>query len=603
MKKLMILLAMMAGMTAAAQQEFKKDYYFKEGLLWYRPLTDSTAEVLPCQENCSPLPAVLMVPMRVSDERRTYVVTRLGSMAFTGPSGYVRELVLPESIEEIGEQCFNGSALATLSPLPALRRIERGAFAGCSLTAFHVPATVEYIAEAAFYQSRITTLSVDTANGHYRMVDGVLFSSDTSVLLATVYNYSGSAGQLSLPMSVRRIGDYSLASLSSQLTELVLPEGLREIGECGLGSYAWAVELPSTVVKIKGNPTCGSTQPPFMLTVSEQNTHYRVDDGQLMSTDGDTLFMVMFEPWERSYAVPDGVKVLGENLFCAWGSRLDTVLLPEGLTDIRDGAFDRVNCEVSIPSTVRKIGAAAFRMNRNMRNLVLPRGLKALGAEAFAHSNIVSLTLPDSLEIIERAAFKQCTQFLRVESWGSCLREIHPEAFYQCVSMNHVPTFPPTMQSIGREAFWIIYDIAYMEFEQSPAELGDRLCALPKIRFGDGNPPQLYGETFLQLDTVHVPCGMAEVYRGAALLGWGDRYTYVEDCDGIGEAETSDGLTVAVRGLDLQVAAADGAPVRVLDALGRTLYHGPAATLRLPAAGIYLVHTPGHRPCKLTALP
>ena len=95
---------------------------------------------------------------------------------------------------------------------------------------------------------------------------------------------------------------------------------------------------------------------------------------------------------------------------------------------------------------------------------------------------------------------------------------------------------------------------------------------------------------------------MAETYRMAVLEGWGDRFTYVEVCDGIGGAGEA-GLTLTQQGLDLRIDDTAGQTVRVMDAVGRTLFSGPApATVRLPASGLYLVHSPGRKALKVAAI-
>ena len=144
--------------------------------------------------------------------------------------------------------------------------------------------------------------------------------------------------------------------------------------------------------------------------------------------------------------------------------------------------------------------------------------------------------------------------------------------------------------------------LKHIEFEGTPEELGETVTMATSLRFGDGQPPLLYSGALPEVDTVYVPCGMAEVYRGAVLEGWGERFTYVEDCDGIVDPASGEGLRMVLHGRTLQVTTAEPGAVRVLDALGRTLYSGPTpATVQLPAAGVYLVHPLGSKARKVVA--
>lgn len=59
-----------------------------------------------------------------------------------------------------------------------------------------------------------------------------------------------------------------------------------------------------------------------------------------------------------------------------------------------------------LPSTLKTIGASAFRGLGNLKELVLPEGLETIGAAAFKGNGIDVVTLPASLGKMGRAAFK-----------------------------------------------------------------------------------------------------------------------------------------------------------------------------------------------------
>ena len=71
---------------------------------------------------------------------------------------------------------------------------------------------------------------------------------------------------------------------------------------------------------------------------------------------------------------------------------------------------------------------------------------------------------------------------------------------------------------------------------------------------------------------------------------------------GIGDPASGEGLRMVLHGRTLRIDAAEPGAVRVLDALGRTLYSGATpATVQLPAAGVYLVHPLGGKARKVVA--
>lgn len=81
----------------------------------------------------------------------------------------------------------------------------------------------------------------------------------------------------------------------------------------------------------------------------------------------------------------------------------------------------------------------------------IPEGIRQIGPEVFqGHTEITSLTLPDSLEIIGEAAFADCDN-LRQVSGMSGVRIIRDRAFYHC-PLEWV-VLPASVESVGLGAF------------------------------------------------------------------------------------------------------------------------------------------------------
>ena len=83
-----------------------------------------------------------------------------------------------------------------------------------------------------------------------------------------------------------------------------------------------------------------------------------------------------------SLALPDGLKVIGENAFekCALLRELE---IPGSVERIRSGAFSR--CfdlkTVRLKSGVAAIGAEAFANCRDLRDIYIPKSVRKLGKE------------------------------------------------------------------------------------------------------------------------------------------------------------------------------------------------------------------------------
>ncbi len=79
---------------------------------------------------------------------------------------------------------------------------------------------------------------------------------------------------------------------------------------------------------------------------------------------------------------------------------LQTVVVPEGVTEIGLQAFSCCYAlwEITLPSTLRTVGRAAFQYDRSLCRLVFPSGMEELGEELVSScENLMQVVLPASL--------------------------------------------------------------------------------------------------------------------------------------------------------------------------------------------------------------
>ncbi len=89
------------------------------------------------------------------------------------------------------------------------------------------------------------------------------------------------------------------------------------------------------------------------------------------------------------------------------------MIIPEGVTEIEFGAFDGCSSltgNLSLPSTLKKIGGGAFRECKFTCNLILPEGLEIIDNSAFCECDNLygELHLPSSLKTLKEWAFNHC---------------------------------------------------------------------------------------------------------------------------------------------------------------------------------------------------
>ncbi|NLF60178.1 MAG: leucine-rich repeat protein, partial [Lentisphaerae bacterium] len=127
------------------------------------------------------------------------------------------------------------------------------------------------------------------------------------------------------------------------------------------------------------------------------------------------------------------VTVIGANAFID-NNNLTTVVLPEGLRRIEDGAFSYSSLSsVTLPSTLQYIGVRAFYDCWNLKQVTLPAGSTELelGNSAFERSSLEQIVFSQRLSVIPEAAFQFC-QSLRSVVIPATVQEVRVRAFAGC---------------------------------------------------------------------------------------------------------------------------------------------------------------------------
>ena len=96
-----------------------------------------------------------------------------------------------------------------------------------------------------------------------------------------------------------------------------------------------------------------------------------------------------------------------------WSERahnIRNIEIDNGITSIGAAAFVGLGVsEVSIPASVKRIGAQAFRECGNLQSVNIPDGAETIGDNAFRNSGLKSLTIPVSVKSIGKGAFLDCS--------------------------------------------------------------------------------------------------------------------------------------------------------------------------------------------------
>lgn len=337
----------------------------------------------------------------ISDESVVKVpdgITKIHSSAFETRSDndQVEEIILPPSVQSIGERAFYGRKKLKKINIPeGVKELCEGVFGGCSkLEEIFIPASIEkinilafpkYRAGGQFYEETqciLRKIEVDINNRNYCSVDGMLFSKDKKELLCVPNGIPND--RLEVPVGVKLANDY-MASRNIALTEVVLPNTLTTIGKEAF-SY------------------CGNLT---KIVFSEEVENI----GEYAFVGCSNLIEIV---------LPQKLKCIGKYAFSECNN-LTKIVFPEELECIGESAFLRCSNlkEIIWPKRLERIEDWSFKCT-GLQNVLLPETLLHIGESAFGETEIQKVTIPKSVQTIGMAAF-------------SCVPEIE---VYDCIEPN-----------------------------------------------------------------------------------------------------------------------------------------------------------------------
>lgn len=257
--------------------------------------------------------------------------------------GNKQNVVIPDGVTSIEDYAFyNSDSIVSVTLPQGITSIGYCSFGSCS---------------------RLTNISVDENNKHYKSIDGNLYSKDGAKLL----QYS----------SGKKNATFEILENVSEIEETAFYG-------CEVLSY---------------------------ITVDKKNKHYMAVDGNLYSKDGKTLVKYAIGKKDNSFKILNGIESIGSWAFtdCSY---LSSVYIPNTVTHI--GAFAFRGCinliDIVIPNSVKEINAFAFALCTKMSSIVISDSVTSIGTCAFLNcSRLTSITIPDSVTEIGFGAFRDCS--------------------------------------------------------------------------------------------------------------------------------------------------------------------------------------------------
>ena len=282
------------------------------------------------------------------------------------PANRVGTYIIPSGVSTIGQLAFEGCKFSKIVLPNTIANIEDGAFWLCSnLVELNIPSSVIYIDGGVFAGvNRLCSISIDSLNTSYKLVDGCIYSMNMDTLVA--YNFA--SGDVVIPQGVRIISDNSFA-ITDGLNTLVFPEGV-EIIKSGAFQYSAVnnISLPSTLKKIEAYAFAYSAL--------------------------------------KDVVIPNSVTEIGVGVFTC--SRLETVVMSDSVKVIPTSAFEACSNLNSYTggAAVEKIRIYAFSSCGTFaQNLVFLPNLKVLESGAFFLTEIKQVEFTGIIDTIGGSNF------------------------------------------------------------------------------------------------------------------------------------------------------------------------------------------------------
>lgn len=256
-------------------------------------------------------------------------------------------------------------------------------------------------------------------------------------------------GDLTLPDSVQTIGAGAFQGCEKLSGDLTIPDSVVEIGE---GAFRDCKNLNGTLTLGKNLRTIGKEA--FSgcaftgsLTIPEGVTE--IAD----SAFGAGIPLKKYGMFTGTLTLPSTLKTIGAEAF-AYTDFSGELLIPDGVTSIGANAFkecDGFGGLLSLPDNVKTVGESAFYLCKGFTGLKLPAGLTKIEKLSFAHMYGLKteVVIPEGVTELGEGAF--VCSYMPSVSLPSTLKKIGKQAF-QFARLTKI-TLPNGLETIGDEAF------------------------------------------------------------------------------------------------------------------------------------------------------
>ncbi len=417
----------------------------------------------------------------------------------------LKEVILPENCNFRGSHTFNECNSLEKIVLPYnISYIPKYTFYQCSsLTDANLSSTITVVGDYAFanciklssFDNMINLKSYGVGSFTATSIKKFKFSENNDAIPEKAFKYCKNLQIEELPENLKTIGngafegctnikklDFSkyanLESIGKDAfnksgleCEIDLPPSLKYLGYRAF----WDTDVTKLIINsniksdVPDDLNYASDYSPFRschrlqkVIISEGVTHLEI--GAAVCSNLSEIIM------------PSTLKYIGTkditSLFFASFSVLSTndIIFPDNISYIAPWSFSCANLnKVELPAKLLVLEEYSFSTSF-IKNIKLNNGLKTIGLRSLQNNNFKTLTIPETVEIIESGAFAGCNELVNIK-FPDSIKQLGTSVCEECTSLKSV-IFPCWVSYIPDCMFLKCESLKEIQLHQNIIEIG-----------------------------------------------------------------------------------------------------------------------------------